>query len=97
MKKINVLVDWGKSFVDENGSFYSGTTEEQKDNAVKINKNSDLTILLTDVHSRDNPEFIVNGGIYPTHNLVKSHQYNLEELSEVELPYKQQGYYPYYW
>ncbi len=80
MKTINVLVDWGKSFVDENGSFYCGTTEEQKNNAVRINERADLTLFLTDVHPRDSSEFISNGGLYPAHNLVKGDEYNLEEL-----------------
>jgi len=80
MKKVNVLVDWGKAFVDKNGSFYCGTTEEQKDRAVEVNKEADLLVYVTDVHSRDASEFIVNGGLYPAHNLVKKDQANLEEL-----------------
>jgi len=69
-KKVNVLVDWGKAFVDKDGNFYCGTTEEQKDNAVLILKEADLIVYASDVHSRNSMEFIANGGIYPAHNIV---------------------------
>ncbi len=78
--KINVLVDWGNAFVDTNGSFYSGTTEEQKDRAVEVVKQSDLVIYLSDVHTRTSSEFIVNGGLYPAHNLIQKDWQNLENL-----------------
>ncbi len=77
---INVLVDWGKAFVNSNGSFYCGTTEEQKDNAIMIARDTDLILYLTDVHTRTSSEFIVNGGLYPAHNLIKRDQYSLEQL-----------------
>ena len=80
MKKINVLVNWGKSFVDENGSFYCGTTKKQKNNAVKIGKNADLVIYFADIHTRGSTEFTVNGGDFPTHNLVKKDWYDLDKL-----------------
>jgi hypothetical protein len=78
--KINVLVDWGKAFVDANGSFYCGTTEKQKDNAVKIGKDSDLVLYFCDVHSRKSSEFLVNGGLYRVHNLVRKHWQRTEML-----------------
>lgn len=80
MKRINVLVDWGKAFVDPNGSFYCGTTEEQKDKAVQVSSAADLMIYLSDVHTRTSTEFIVNGGLYPAHNLIMKDQYELEKL-----------------
>jgi hypothetical protein len=80
MKRINILVDFGKSFTDTNGSFYCGTTEGQKDNAILINKNADETIYLSDVHTRDSPEFIINGGPYPAHNLIIKDSYGLNNL-----------------
>ncbi len=77
---INVLVDWGKAFVDKEGSFYCGTTDAQKDNAVGIADIADLILYLTDVHTRTSSEFQINGGLYPVHNLIKRDQYNLEQL-----------------
>ena len=79
-KKINVLVDWGKAFVDPHGSFYCGTTEEQKDRAVKVVRTADLIVYLSDVHTRTSSEFQINGGLYPAHNLIADHQYDLQEL-----------------
>jgi len=72
MKKINVLVDFSESFTDKNGSFYSGTTDLQKLNAVEINKSADETIYLSDIHTKNSLEFAVNGGLYPAHNLINS-------------------------
>ncbi|MBT4376583.1 hypothetical protein HOD29_04380 [archaeon] len=80
MKRINVLVDFGESFTDTNGSFYSGTTDLQKRNAVKINSFADQTIYLSDIHTRDSLEFLVNGGLYPTHNLING---NLKYVGEL--------------
>jgi len=77
---INVLVDWGKAFVDTNGSFYCGTTEQQKDNAALIARKSDLLLYLGDVHTRSSSEFNVNGGLYPAHNLVKKDWHDLDQL-----------------
>jgi hypothetical protein len=78
--KINVLVDWGESFVDENGNFYCGTTQEQKEKAAQINEGSDLTIYLVDIHSEDSSEFIENGGLYPSHNLLRRDRGSLDGL-----------------
>ncbi|PIZ50595.1 hypothetical protein COY27_06650 [Candidatus Woesearchaeota archaeon CG_4_10_14_0_2_um_filter_33_13] len=80
-KRINVLVDWGKAFVNLNGSFYCGTTEAQKDRAAEVLSTSDLVLYLSDVHSRTSSEFTVNGGLYPAHNLVQKHWKNLEDLA----------------
>jgi hypothetical protein len=84
MKRINVLVDFGDAFTHKNGSFYCGTTEEQKDNAVLINQNADETIYLSDVHSRESPEFLINGGLYPAHNLILRDSYDLNSLGVEE-------------
>jgi len=80
MKRVNVLVDFGKAFVDPDGNFYCGTTKKQKENAVAINKDADLTIYFADVHTRDSSEFLVNGGLYPTHNLLLKDQYDLQAI-----------------
>jgi len=78
------LVDWGKAFVDANGSFYAGTTEQQKDNAVEVSKGADLIIYCADIHSRTSTEFSANGGLYPAHNLVSKDHNNLESLGVQE-------------
>jgi nicotinamidase-related amidase len=84
MKRVNVLIDFGKAFVDPNGSFYCGTTEEQKDKAAEVNQEADLWIYVSDVHSRDASEFTANGGLYPAHNLVKKDQRDLKQLGVEE-------------
>ena len=70
MKKVCVLVDWSKAFVDPEGSFYGGATVEEKQKACKLIDQSDIVINFTDVHTLKSKEFISNGGIYPLHNLV---------------------------
>lgn len=79
-KHINILVDWGESFVDPNGSFYCGTTEAQKDKAVSVVNTTDLVVYLSDLHTRTSSEFVVNGGLYPPHNLRKKDWSELETL-----------------
>jgi hypothetical protein len=70
--RINVLVDWGKAFVDENGSFYCGTTDEHKKKAAAIlDTKPDLVIEYSDLHALKTPEFMTNGGLYPIHNLIR--------------------------
>jgi hypothetical protein len=66
---IVTLVDWSKSFVDENGSFYSQTTLEQKENAGRAAEIADLVIFSTDFHPITGEEHSINGGIYPAHNI----------------------------
>ncbi len=77
---IQNLIDWGKSFVDENGSFYCGTTEEQKRTAANVASDADLWLYLPDVHTRTSSEFAVNGGLYPVHNLVRKDWRDLDKL-----------------
>src|SRR3989344_1474325 len=72
------LIDWSKSFVDDNGSFYCGTTEEQKRNAAAIVEIADLVINTTDLHPVNAPEFNTNGGLYPSHNLVSPGRFDEE-------------------
>ena len=74
--KIVNLIDWSKSFVDENGSFYCGTSDEQKRNAAKIIEQADLVIATMDLHPVSAPEHAVNGGLYPVHNAVKPWEYS---------------------
>lgn len=69
------LIDWSKSFVDVNGSFYCGTDDEQKLNAAKIIEASDMVIASMDLHPVTAPEHTVNGGLYPVHNAVNPWQY----------------------
>lgn len=69
------LIDWSKSFVDENGSFYCGTTDEQKRNAAKIIEQAEVVIATMDLHPVSAPEHAVNGGLYPVHNAVKPWEY----------------------
>ncbi|MFH1174416.1 MAG: hypothetical protein V1725_04740 [archaeon] len=64
------LIDWSKSFVDENGSFYCGTTDANKENAARIARMADVVIYSTDVHPDNAPEFEINGGLYPVHNTI---------------------------
>ncbi len=84
MKTINAYVDFSKSFTDKNGSFYCGTTYLQKENAVKINEDSDETVYFVDVHSRHSPEFISNGGIYPAHHLLNKDEKYKKDLGVLE-------------
>jgi hypothetical protein len=59
------LIDWSKSFVDENGSFYCGTTDEQKRNAAEIIERAEMVIATMDLHPVSAPEHAVNGGLNP--------------------------------
>lgn len=70
------LIDWSKAFTSKNGSFYCGTTDEQKQNTVKILNLADLVIENTDLHPLNAPEFRINGGLFPVHNVVLSEQYD---------------------
>lgn len=77
------LIDWSKSFVDENGSFYAGTTDEQKQNAASIIRRSHLVINNMDLHPVTAPEHAVNGGLYPVHNAVKPWEYGPDFIYNV--------------
>ncbi len=84
MKHFNVLVDWGNSFVDENGSFYCGTTNAQKERAKIILQASDTILEFNDVHTHNSTEFISNGGMYPAHNLIKKDWKHAKDLGVPE-------------
>ncbi len=84
MKHFNVLVDWGESFVDSNGNFYCGTTTEQKEKAGKILKAADTVLEFNDVHTSASTEFLINGGFYPVHNLIKKDWNKAKELQVPE-------------
>ncbi|MEW5747704.1 MAG: hypothetical protein AB1793_02805 [Candidatus Thermoplasmatota archaeon] len=64
------LIDWSRSFVDEDGSFYCGTTRDQKENAGKVVEHADLVIFSSDAHPVQSKEFAINSGLYPAHNVV---------------------------
>jgi len=66
---IVTLVDWSKSFVDRNGSFYSSTTAKQKQNAAMAADLADLVVFSTDLHPITSEENAINGGLYPAHNI----------------------------
>jgi len=72
---IAAVTDLSKSFVDENGSFYCGSTKEHKENARDIVKavldRGGIVVYNTDLHPYTSLEFSINGGLYPVHNLPK--------------------------
>ncbi|BFU18844.1 hypothetical protein EHI8A_115340 [Entamoeba histolytica HM-1:IMSS-B] len=70
MTKVCILIDWSQSFTDKNGSFYSGASLNEKENACLLIEKCDKVINFVDVHSQTSKEFTINGGIYPIHNLV---------------------------
>jgi hypothetical protein len=74
MKKtiyVGVNIDWSKSFVDENGGFYAGTSDESKHLTAKLMPYMDLVINTTDFHSIKSLEFAINGGMWPLHNVAE--------------------------
>jgi hypothetical protein len=73
---VGVNIDWSKSFVDPNGGFYCGTTEEQKRLAAKLMPYMDLVINTTDFHSINGKEFKTNGGNWPLHNVAEFRKLN---------------------
>jgi len=77
---IGVNVDWSKSFVDKNGGFYCGTTEEQKQVAAELMPHLDLTVNTTDFHSVKSKEFKKNGGMWPFHNVAEFRTINVRDL-----------------
>ncbi len=79
-KTIKIAVDFGDAFTHPKGSWYCGTTEQQKDNAAAVSRGGDLFIYLVDVHTRTSTEFSINGGKYEVHNVTKKDQRNLEAL-----------------
>jgi hypothetical protein len=76
---IGVNIDWSKSFVDENGGFYAGTIQRQKDLASKLMPHLDLVIYATDFHSIKSKEFQINGGMWPLHNVAEYKTINPED------------------
>lgn len=70
------LIDWSESFVDENGSFYCGTTVEQKERAAQLLSLADLVVNNTDLHPVTAPEHVVNGGLYPVHNAINPEKFS---------------------
>ncbi len=81
MKKmyIGVNIDWSKSFVDPNGGFYCGTTEEQKLLAARLMPYLDLVVNTTDFHSIKSREFKINGGMWPLHNVAEFRKINVTD------------------
>lgn len=69
------LLDWSKSFTDPDGSFYCGSTDEQKENAARAAEIADIVIFGTDVHPIQSKEHAINGGLYPAHNAPKHWMY----------------------
>jgi hypothetical protein len=69
------LIDWSISFTSKNGSFYCGTTNEQKEKTAKIIEIADIVINVTDLHPLSSYEYKINGGLYPAHNIVDPTKY----------------------
>jgi len=82
MKKlyVGVNIDWSKSFVDPNGGFYCGTTEEQKTLAAKLMPHLDIVVNTTDFHSVKGKEFKANGGMWPYHNVAEFRTIDVKSL-----------------
>ena len=54
MKKtvyVGVNIDWSKSFVDENGGFYAGTSQAAKELTARLMPYMDIVVNTTDFHS----------------------------------------------
>lgn len=68
---VGVNIDWSKSFVDSNGGFYCGTTDEQKSLTARLMPHLDLVVSTTDFHSIRGREFKMNGGMWPLHNVAE--------------------------
>jgi nicotinamidase-related amidase len=69
------LIDWSRSFVDADGSFYCGTTDAQKENTARLVELADLVIFSTDLHPTTSREHTINGGLYPVHNAIKPSEF----------------------
>ena len=70
MSFIAVVVDFSRSFSLENGSFYAGTTAEERRIAAEIVKKAQRTIYACDVHAQNAPEFSSEGGLFPKHHIL---------------------------
>eukprot|EP00727_Mastigamoeba_balamuthi_P004622 m51a1_g14158 putative leucine-rich repeat receptor-like protein kinase family (665) ;mRNA; f:48949-55917 len=70
MVRINLLVDWSLSFTDPAGSFYCGTTPEQRRAAAAVAGASDSAVYVCDLHTARSSEFAANGGAFPPHNVI---------------------------
>lgn len=81
---VGVNIDWSKSFVDKNGGFYCGTTEEQKTLAARLMPSLDLVVNTTDFHSIKSREFKINGGMWPLHNVAEFRKINVEDYGLTE-------------
>lgn len=82
---VGVNIDWSTSFVDENGAFYCGTTQEQKDLTAKIMQHMDLVVYTTDFHSIKSLEFKLNGGMWPLHNVAEYKRISATEIKNYGL------------
>ena len=65
---IGVAIDTSRAFVDANGSFYCGTTAQEKENTGTILQLADLTIYACDLHPITSRDHKINGGLYPAHH-----------------------------
>lgn len=76
---VGVNIDWSKSFVDPNGAFYCGTTEEQKELASQLMSHVDLVVNTTDFHSIGSREFKINGGMWQLHNIAEFREIDVKK------------------
>jgi len=82
MKKtvyVGVNIDWSKSFVDENGGFYAGTSQAAKELTARLMPYMDIVVNTTDFHSIKSHEFAINGGMWPLHNVAEYKTINVED------------------
>jgi hypothetical protein len=76
-KIISVIVDLTETFVDPDGSFYCGTTPEQKLNAARLARLADWNLSCPDLHPMTSLEFNINGGLYPIHSVPRPDELDL--------------------
>lgn len=76
---VGLNVDWSKSFTDENGGFYCGTTRKEKQLAAQLMPYMDIVINATDFHSINSAEFKRNGGMWPFHNVAEFRRINVKD------------------
>lgn len=78
---ITTHVDLSEAFVDSNGSFYAGTTAEQLARAAELAGIADWNLFCSDLHPISSPEFVINGGLYPIHNVPRPDELDLEKYN----------------
>ncbi|HUX07440.1 MAG TPA: hypothetical protein VMX35_09015 [Acidobacteriota bacterium] len=78
-ERISVIVDMTETFVDPDGSFYCGTTPQEKENAAAIARLADWNLSCPDLHPMTSLEFEINGGLYPIHSVPRPEAIDLKK------------------